>query len=145
MELVVDTKEVRFENVSFAYEPRKPVIEKLNLLAEAGKTITIVGESGARESTVINLLYGLQDVREGSITIDGQDVRDVTSSSLQSAIGIVPQKPDLFNCSILENGCYSRLDATDEEIEDACKAAAIYKCIMNFPDGYKAMVRKRGV
>lgn len=144
-ELVVNAGEVRFKDVSFAYDTRKPLIKKLDLIAEAGKTVAIVGETGGGKSTILNLLLRLYDVCEGSITIDGQDVRNVELSSLRKAIGIVPQSPVLFNRSILENVRYGRLDATDEEIIDACKATAIHKKIMEFPDDYETKVGEGGV
>lgn len=144
-ELIVNAGEVRFEGVSFAYDPRKPLIEKLNLVAEPGKTVAIVGTSGSGKSTLFKLLFRFYDICEGSITIDGQNLDKVTLSSLRSAIGIVPQSPTLFNRSILENVRYGRLNATEEEIIDACKAAAIHERIMEFPDGYEAKVGEGGV
>lgn len=144
-ELDVDAGEIQFKDVSFAYEPHKLIIKKLDLLAEAGKTTAIVGQSGAGKSTILMLLNRLYNVCEGSITIDGQDIRDVTGSSLHSAIGIVPQSPGFFNCSIMENVRYGRLNATDEEVIDACKAAAMDDCIRNFPDSYQSTVGENGV
>ncbi|KAL5432606.1 hypothetical protein PMIN06_011956 [Paraphaeosphaeria minitans] len=143
--LVVHTGEVRFENVSFAYDPRKPTIETIDFSAEAGKTTALLGKSGSGKSTIFTLLHRLYDVCEGSITIDGQDIRDVTGSSLRSAIGIVPQKPGIFNISIKENVRYGNLDATDKDVMDACIAADIHDCIMSFPDAYEATVGEGGV
>ncbi|KAK7178621.1 ABC transporter [Paraphaeosphaeria sporulosa] len=117
-ELVFDTGKVRFQNVEFAYDPRKPLITDLNFVAEPGKTVAIVGTTGSGKSTLLKLLFRLYDPCEGSITIDGQDIRHVRLSSLRSAIGIVPQNPTLFNGTIRENIRYARLDATDEQIID---------------------------
>jgi len=144
-ELVVHDGEVKFQNVEFAYDQRKPVIKNLNLIAEPGKTVAIIGPTGGGKSTITKLLFRLYDVCEGSITIDGQDLRHVTLSSLRRAIGIVPQDHEMLNRSILENVRYSRLDATDEEVVDACKAAAIHDKIMEFPDCYEAKVGEEGV
>ncbi|KAF1934647.1 P-loop containing nucleoside triphosphate hydrolase protein [Clathrospora elynae] len=94
---------------------------------------------------MLKLLFRFYDVSEGSITIDGQDIRSVTLRSLREALGIVPQMPALFNKSILENVRYGRLKATDDEVVEACKAAAIHDKIMSFPDQYESMVGERGV
>lgn len=144
-ELIVNAGEVRFEGVSFSYDPRKPLIERLDLVAAPGETVAIVGTSGSGKSTLFKLLFRFYDIQEGSITIDGQSLTEVTLSSLRSAIGIVPQSPTLFNRSIMENVRYGRLNATDEEIVDACKAAAIHEKVIAFPDGYEARVGEGGV
>jgi ABC-type transport system involved in Fe-S cluster assembly fused permease/ATPase subunit len=94
---------------------------------------------------MLKLLFRFYDVTSGSITIDGQDLRSVTVSSLRDALGAVPQDPSLFNQTILENVRYARLDATDEEIYECCKAAAVHDKIMSFPDQYKSKVGERGV
>ncbi|KAL1591529.1 hypothetical protein SLS60_011921 [Paraconiothyrium brasiliense] len=143
--LAIDTGEVRFENVSFAYRSGKRVIENIDFSAKAGTTTAIVGESGSGKSTILALILRLHDVCEGSITIDGQDVREVDGNSLHTAIGVVPQKSDLFNRSIMDNVRYGNLDATDEEVINVCKAAAMHECIMSFPDGYGSTVGERGV
>jgi ABC-type multidrug transport system fused ATPase/permease subunit len=101
--------------------------------------------TGSGKSTLLKLLFRFYDVNEGSITIDGQNIRSVTLRSLREALGIVPQMPALFNKSILENVRYGRLKATDEEVVEACKAAAIHDKIMTFPDQYESMVGERGV
>ncbi|KAL5404237.1 hypothetical protein PMIN06_012618 [Paraphaeosphaeria minitans] len=144
-ELVVDTGEGRFKNVEFAYDPRKPLITSLNLVAEPGKTVAVVGTTGGGKSTLLKLRFRLYDPCEGSITIDGHDIRHVRLSSLRSAIGIVPQNPTLFNGTIRENIRYARLDATYEQIIDVCKAAAIHDKITEFPDGYESKVGEGGV
>lgn len=143
--LVVNTGEVRFENVSLSYTNGKRGIESVNFTAKAGTTTALVGESGSGKSTILAALLRLHNIREGSITIDGQDIRDVESNSLHAAIGVVPQDPQLFNRSIMDNVRYGNLNATDEEVIAACKAAAIHSSITGFPDGYNSKVGEKGV
>lgn len=104
-----------------------------------------VGQTGAGKSTILKLLDRFYDVTKGCIQIDGQDVRDVDLHSLRAHIGVVPQSPILFNDSVLDNVRYARLDATDEEIHNACKAAAIHDQILGFSDGYNTRVGERGM
>jgi ABC-type transport system involved in Fe-S cluster assembly fused permease/ATPase subunit len=143
--LQVKDAKVEFTDVGFSYDKRKEVLKDINFVAEPGKTIAFVGETGGGKSTMLKLLFRFYDVTGGSITIDGQDIRDVSLSSLRDALGVVPQDPSLFNMSIAENIRYSRLDATDEDIQEACKSAAVHDKIMSFPDGYKSKVGERGV
>lgn len=144
-DLVVDKGVVEFTEVEFAYDERKPIIRGVDLRAEGGQTIAFVGETGGGKSTMLKLLFRFYDVTGGSITIDGQDLRSVTQSSLRDALGLVPQDPVLFNQTIRQNVKYARLEATDAEIEDACRAAAIHDDIVGFPDGYNSKVGERGV
>jgi ABC-type multidrug transport system fused ATPase/permease subunit len=144
-DLVVDEGRVEFKDVEFAYDVRKPIIRGVNLQAEGGQTIAFVGETGGGKSTMLKLLFRFYDVTGGSIMIDGQDLRSVTQSSLRDALGLVPQDPVLFNQTILQNIRYARLDATDEDIKDACRAAAIHDDIESFPDKYNSKVGERGV
>lgn len=144
-ELVVDKGKVEFEDVGFAYDPRKQTLSGINLTIEAGKTVAFVGETGSGKSTTMKLLYRFFDVTNGAIKIDGQDIRDVTLSSLRETLGVVPQDPSLFNMSITDNLRYAKLDATDEEIQAVCKAAAVHDQIMTFPDGYDSKVGERGI
>jgi ABC-type multidrug transport system fused ATPase/permease subunit len=144
-ELQVPNGTVTFTDVGFAYDPRKPTIADVSFTAHAGQTIALVGETGSGKSTLFKLLCRFYDATAGSITIDGQDVRDVTVRSLREAMGMVPQDATLFNVSIMENVRYARLDATDDEVHDACKAAAIHDKIVSFPDGYATTVGERGV
>jgi ABC-type multidrug transport system fused ATPase/permease subunit len=136
---------VRFKGVHFAYDPRKPTLTDINIDAHTGETIAFVGETGAGKTSILKLLFRFYDVSAGSIEIDGQDIRDVTLSSLRDAIGVVPQDPVLFNATVMENLRYARLDATDEEIYDACKATAVHDKIMSFPDRYQSSVGEQGV
>ncbi|KAL5400706.1 hypothetical protein PMIN03_012154 [Paraphaeosphaeria minitans] len=144
-DLVVTNGDIRFHNVGFSYERGRTIIERLDLSIGAGQTIAFVGESGGGKSTILGLLLRFYDVCKGSITIDGQDIRKVTLSSLRKAIGIVPQNPELFNKSILENVRYGRSNATDDEVETACKAAAIHDRIIEFSAGYDTVVGEGGV
>ncbi|KNG50773.1 heavy metal tolerance protein precursor [Stemphylium lycopersici] len=144
-EIVVDAGEVEFKDVDFHYDARKPIIRGASLKAAGGQTIAFVGETGGGKSTMLKLLFRFYDVTGGSITIDGQDLRSVTQASLRDAIGLVPQDPVLFNQTIRQNIRYAKLEATDAEIEDACRAAAIHDDIVGFPDGYNAKVGERGV
>ncbi|KAF2124031.1 ATP-binding cassette-type vacuolar membrane transporter-like protein Hmt1 [Dothidotthia symphoricarpi CBS 119687] len=144
-DLVIDAGKVDFKDVEFAYDVRKPIIKGVSLQADGGQTIAFVGETGGGKSTMLKLLFRFYDVTGGSIMIDGQDLRSVTQSSLRNAIGLVPQDPVLFNQTIRQNIRYARLDATDAEIEEACRAAAIHDDIVGFPDGYNSKVGERGV
>jgi ABC-type transport system involved in Fe-S cluster assembly fused permease/ATPase subunit len=145
IELVVKEGKVDFKDVEFAYDTRKPIIRGVSLQAEGGQTIAFVGETGGGKSTMLKLLFRFYDVTGGSIMIDGQDLRSVTQSSLREALGLVPQDPVLFNQTIRQNIRYARLEATDTEIEDACRAAAIHDDIDGFPDKYNSKVGERGV
>jgi ABC-type transport system involved in Fe-S cluster assembly fused permease/ATPase subunit len=144
-DLIVKTGKVELKSVDFHYDPRKQIIHDVNFVAEGGQTIAFVGETGGGKSTMLKLLFRFYDVTGGSISIDGQDLRSVTLSSLREALGVVPQDSTLFNQTIRQNVRYARLDATDAEIEDACRAAAIHDDIIGFPDGYNAKIGERGV
>ncbi len=141
----VTAGDVQFDNVSFAYDPDRQILFDVDFSVPAGKTVAIVGHSGAGKSTISRLLYRFYDVSEGAITIDGQDVRDVTQASLRAAIGIVPQDTVLFNDTIGYNIAYGRPGASQEEIEQAAKLAAIHDFIMSLPQGYKTNVGERGL
>ncbi len=135
---------VRFENVSFGYDSLSPVLHNLDIEAQPGQTVALLGPTGSGKSTVVNLLPRFYDVTEGAITIDGQDVRDVTLDSLRAAIGTVQQDVFLFHASIRDNIAYGRPDATEEQIEAAAKAAMIHDYIVSQPDGYETWVGERG-
>lgn len=106
---------------------------------------SFVGKTGAGKSTILKLLDRFYDVTQGCICVDGQDIRSVDVHSLRAHIGVVPQSPVLFNDSIMDNVRYARLDATDEEVYDACKAAAIHDQILGFSEGYNTRVGERGM
>ncbi|KAI1747554.1 hypothetical protein F4782DRAFT_419988 [Xylaria castorea] len=136
---------VDFRNVSFSYDKKKDILKGVKLSAPPGTTVAFVGATGAGKSTIFKVLDRFYDVTGGSILIDGQDIRDVTLSSLRRCIGIVPQSPVLFDDTVINNVRYARLDASDEEVYAACKAAAIHDQIMGFTEGYKTRVGERGV
>ncbi|KAI1365625.1 hypothetical protein F5Y08DRAFT_327956 [Xylaria arbuscula] len=136
---------VEFRNVSFSYDKKKDILKGVKLSAPPGTTVAFVGATGAGKSTIFKVLDRFYDVTGGSILIDGQDIRDVTLSSLRRCIGIVPQAPILFDDTVINNVRYARLDASDEEVYSACKAAAIHDQIMGFTEGYKTRVGERGV
>ncbi|KAH6693787.1 hypothetical protein F5X68DRAFT_129123 [Plectosphaerella plurivora] len=136
---------VAFEAVGFSYDPRKATVRDLNITASPGQTIALVGETGAGKSTIMKLLLRFYDVTSGRITIDGHDIRDIGLDSLRNALGVVPQDPLLFNASVIENLRYARPQATEEEIHEACRAAAIHDKILTFVDGYNTVVGEQGV
>jgi len=136
---------VAFENVSFAYDPRRVILRNVSFDIPPGRTLAIVGPSGSGKSTISRLLFRFYDTTEGRITIDGQDIRDVSQESVRAAIGMVPQDTVLFNDTIFYNIAYGRPGATPSEIEDAARLARIHKFIMSLPDGYSATVGERGL
>jgi ATP-binding cassette, subfamily B, heavy metal transporter len=143
--LVVSSGNVRFEDVRFSYDPERAILKGLSFEVPAGKTVAIVGPSGAGKSTISRLLFRLYDVSGGRILIDGQDIRNVTQSSLRAAIGMVPQDTVLFNDTIRYNIRYGRWDATDAEVEQAAALAQIDPFIRMSPKGYETQVGERGL
>ncbi|KAJ5130569.1 uncharacterized protein N7515_006608 [Penicillium bovifimosum] len=136
---------VTFHHVNFAYDARLQTLKDVDISIDPGTTVALVGMTGSGKTTMLRLLLRLYDVTSGHIEIDGQDIRDVTLSSLRQAIGVVPQDPVLFNASIIENLRYARPSATDEEVHEACRAAAIHEKILTFVDGYDTTVGEQGV
>jgi ABC-type transport system involved in Fe-S cluster assembly fused permease/ATPase subunit len=143
--LVVATGQVRFDNVRFSYDPERPILRGLSFEVPAGKTVAIVGPSGAGKSTISRLLFRLYDVSGGRILIDGQDIRDVTQTSLRASIGMVPQDTVLFNDTIRYNIRYGRWEATDAEVEEAAQLAQIDGFIRMSAKGYETQVGERGL
>ena len=143
--LVIERGAVRFDNVAFAYDPKRPILKGVSFEVPAGKTVAIVGPSGAGKSTLSRLLYRFYDIQGGSISIDGQDIRDVTQESLRAVIGMVPQDTVLFNDTIAYNVRYGRITATEEEVRNAAELAQIGSFIQSLPEGYNAMVGERGL
>jgi len=143
--LLVTAGRVRFDDVRFSYDAERPILKGLSFEVPAGKTVAIVGPSGAGKSTISRLLFRLYDVSSGTITIDGQDIREVTQSSLRAAIGMVPQDTVLFNDTIRYNIRYGRWDAGDAEVEEAARLAQIDGFIRMSPKGYETQVGERGL
>lgn len=143
--LVVSAGAVRFDSVQFSYDPERPILKGLSFEVPAGKTVAIVGPSGAGKSTISRLLFRLYDVSGGTVSIDGQNIRNVTQTSLREAIGMVPQDTVLFNDTIRYNIRYGRWDATDEEVEEAARTAQIDGFIRMSPKGYDTEVGERGL
>ncbi len=136
---------VRFENVEFDYDSRRKILKNISFTVPKGKTVAIVGSSGAGKSTLSRLLFRFYDVDRGRITIDDQDIRDVTQASLRAAIGVVPQDTVLFNDTIFYNIAYGRPDAEREEVEAAARMAQIEGFIRSLPDGFETRVGERGL
>ena len=136
---------VRLRDVHFAYDPRRPILNGVNLDVAAGETLAIVGASGSGKSTIGRLLFRFYDVTAGALLIDGQDVRDVTQTSLHAAIGVVPQDTVLFNDTIYYNIAYGRADATAQDVMAAAQAAQIHDFVMGLPAGYDTVVGERGL
>ncbi|HRY07447.1 MAG TPA: ABC transporter ATP-binding protein/permease [Hyphomicrobiaceae bacterium] len=143
--LKVSEGNIRFDRVSFAYDPERQILHDLSFEVPAGKMVAIVGPSGAGKSTISRILFRFYDIHSGGVTIDGQDIRDVTQASLRAAIGVVPQDTVLFNDTILYNIRYGRPDASDEEVKAAAKLAQIDEFLGMLPEGYKTMVGERGL
>jgi ATP-binding cassette subfamily B protein len=136
---------IRFEGVRFCYEPQRMILDGLSFEVPAGKVVAIVGPSGAGKSTVSRILLRFYDIAGGRVTIDGEDIRDVTQKSLRAALGVVPQDTVLFNDTIYYNIRYGRPEATDEEVREAARMAQIDELISRLPDGYRTMVGERGL
>jgi ABC-type transport system involved in Fe-S cluster assembly fused permease/ATPase subunit len=143
--LRVDKGEIEFENVSFVYEPGRLIFKDLSFAVPAGKMVAIVGPSGAGKSTISRILFRFYDIADGRVTIDGQDIRNVTQDSLRAAIGMVPQDTVLFNDTIEYNIRYGKPDATHAEVREAARLAQIHDFIMTLPHGYDSLVGERGL
>jgi ATP-binding cassette, subfamily B, bacterial len=136
---------IAFHNVSFGYEENREILHDLSFSIRAGQTVAFVGPSGAGKTTICSLIPRFYDVVEGYVTIDGIDIRDMTMESLRSNIGIVQQDVFLFTGTLRENIAYGKLDATDEEIEEATRRAHLSDLIASLPDGYNTQIGERGL
>ncbi|KAM7191138.1 heavy metal tolerance protein [Naviculisporaceae sp. PSN 640] len=141
----LDKGRIEFDNVYFSYDGQRKVVKGVSFKIDGGKTVAIVGETGGGKSTLLKLLCRAYDVTGGSVKIDGQDVRHVRLATLRENISIVPQNIGVFNTTVYENLRYANLDATKEQIEDACIAAALHKRILSFTKGYEEVVGEKGV
>ena len=136
---------IEFSAVDFAYDPKRQILEQVSFTVPAGQTVAVVGHSGAGKSTLSRLLYRFYDVTDGSIRIDGHDLRQLSQQSLRAAIGIVPQDTVLFNDSIFYNINYGRPDASHEEVIAAARAASLHDFVIALPAGYDTRVGERGL
>jgi ATP-binding cassette subfamily B protein len=137
--------DVLFDDVRFGYEGNREILKGITLAVGAGQRVALVGPSGSGKSTIGRLLFRFYDVTDGAIRIDGQDIRDVTQTSLHAQIGVVPQDTVLFNDTVYYNIAYGRPEASRAEVEDAARAAKIHDFITSLPDGYETTVGERGL
>ena len=143
--LRVDGGRIEFRDVHFSYDPERAILKGVDVTVEPGQTLAIVGPSGSGKSTIGRLLFRFYDASSGAVLIDGQDIRDVSQSSLHNAIGVVPQDTVLFNDTIYYNIAYGRDEATRAQIEQAAKASQIHEFVQSLPKGYDTMVGERGL
>jgi ABC-type transport system involved in Fe-S cluster assembly fused permease/ATPase subunit len=136
---------IEWKNVSFSYDPRRPALRNISFKCEAGTTTAFVGESGGGKSTLFRHMFRYYDCDDGSIELDGKNVKDLTINSVRRHIGVVPQDTTLFNETLMYNLKYANPAASEEEVIDACKAASIHDRIMSFPDQYNTQVGERGM
>jgi len=145
IDVVLDQGEIEFKNVCFHYSSDRPILKNVSFKVKGGTTTAVVGSSGAGKSTISRILFRFYDISSGSVTVDGQDIRDVKQLSLRKKIGVVPQDTVLFNDTIKYNIAYGNHDASDEQVFEAAKLAKIHGFIMNLPEGYKTEVGERGL
>jgi ABC-type transport system involved in Fe-S cluster assembly fused permease/ATPase subunit len=143
--LAVTGGDVSFEDVHFGYDERRPILKGVSFRIPAGKTVAVVGPSGSGKSTIGRLLYRFYDVDQGTIRIDGHDLREITQQSLRASIGVVPQDTVLFNETIYYNIAYGKPGVTPAEVEHAARTAHVHDFIMAMPDGYETLVGERGL
>jgi ABC-type multidrug transport system fused ATPase/permease subunit len=136
---------VRFERMSFGYDPERPVLREIDLALEPGRTVALIGHTGSGKTTLAGLVPRFYDVTDGRVTVDGVDVRDLKLVSLRRAIGIVAQDPFLFSDTVRENTAFGRPDATQEEVEEAARLAQAHEFIADLPRGYETVIGERGI
>lgn len=144
-DLIVTAGQIVLDHVTFNYNETRAILKKFDLTIKPQERVALIGMSGAGKTTLVRLILRLHELTAGKILIDGQDISKVTLASLRQAVSLVPQDPDLFHRSLLENIRYGRPDATDEEVAAAAKAANCHDFIMSLPDGYQTLVGERGV
>jgi ATP-binding cassette subfamily B protein len=144
-ELKVGSAGIKFDKVSFGYRSSRPILKNVSFSIEPGQKVAVVGASGAGKSTLVKLLFRFYDLTDGSISIDSQNINDVTQRSLRHAIGVVPQDTVLFNASLFENIRYGRPDAADQDITEAIKLAHLQAFVDELPEGRDTMVGERGL
>jgi ATP-binding cassette subfamily B protein len=136
---------VRFEDVTFGYDPARPVLHGIDLELEPGRVVALIGHTGSGKTTLAGLVPRFYDVDAGRVTVDGHDVRDVTLASLRREIGVIAQDPFLFSATVRDNIAFGRPDATDEEIEQAARAAQAHEFVLELPEGYETVIGERGI
>jgi ATP-binding cassette subfamily B protein len=145
VELPPGDGEIRFEDVSFAYLPGRPVLEHVDLALEAGTTLALIGHTGSGKTTLASLVPRFYDVESGRVLVDGVDVRDVTLASLRREIGVIPQDPFLFSTTVRENIAFGRPDMTDAEVERVARLAQAHEFVERLPQGYETVIGERGI
>lgn len=143
--LVAENTSIEFKDVNFSYDSKRKILRNINFRATSGQTIALVGQTGGGKSTILKLIPRFYDPTEGVVKIADQDISHVTLESLRNIIGVVPQDPAMFHDTILNNVRYAKLDASDEEVIEACKAVALHDRILSFSEGYLTKVGERGV
>ncbi len=141
----IDRGRIEFQNVSFGYTPEQPIFRDLNVVIPAGQRVGLVGFSGSGKSTFVSLILRLYDVNGGRIRIDGTDIRAMTQESLHRQLSLIPQDPNLFHRSLMENIRYGRLDASEAEVVEAARRAHAHDFVMQIKDKYDSLVGERGV
>ena len=136
---------VRFDHITFGYDPARPVLENIDLELAPGRTVALIGHTGSGKTTLASLIPRFYDVQAGSVTIDGTDVRDVTTNSLRRVIGVIPQDPFLFSASVRENLSFGRSEASEDDLVRAARLAQAHEFIERLPEGYDTVIGERGV
>jgi ATP-binding cassette subfamily B protein len=135
---------VEFKDVTFGYDPARPILRNISFVADPGETVAIVGPTGSGKTSITSLAHRFYDVQEGAVLLDGHDVRDVTQESIGRVMGMVIQEPFLFSKSVIENVRYNTRDATDDDVIDACKTIGAHEFVMRLENGYDTVLEQRG-